>query len=390
MEQSKRIAHLIFLLETGTISEPERMELQDWIDASPENKLQFEQLTDPVRMKYFLEFDEKMQNKMHGQASKPKVITLRVWQRYAAASVLVLITLGIGMQWFKAQRNGKDNSQEHQAASDVAPGKFNALLTLSDGRKIVLDSAGSGLLAKQENTSIYNDDGLAYNSERNENTEVVYNTLETSTGQTYTLKLSDGTKVWLNSKSAITFPVSFNSAERKIEMKGEVYFEVTKDTKRPFVAKILDEKKRDVEIRVLGTHFNINAYDDEPTLKTTLLEGSIRFVQSVNNKSKLLMPLQQAALDQNGNLTVFSNVNTEAAVSWKDQTFFFQDNDVKSVMRELSRWYGIEVVYEGELNKAVTISGMVSKKRNLSEVLKALEQVNVHFTIERNRLTVKP
>lgn len=402
MSKADRIAQLIFQYSSDELSEQERQELKQWIDGSEKNRLEFERLTDAEGMKHFLDFRDSMEFGSQKRNFNSKTIFLtHTWKRYvAAASVLFMIALGIYLRYNNTTRDIIPNTAQQQAIiSDVSPGNYEALLKLSDGKEIVLNNAGAGLLAKQGNASIYNENGqVKYNTVGAESKEVLYNILETATGQTYALTLSDGTKVWLNSKSSLKFPAEFSRSERRVEMQGEVFFDVAPlspkggQSKTPFIVKINTPSGDGAEVVVLGTEFNINAYPDEPGMRTTLLEGKVQLSATIDHKPQTikLLPGQQARFNDAGAIQVINNVNTDAVTAWKNEIFYFQSYDLKTIMRQLSRWYGIDVVYEKSIPPGLTLSGMVSRNRNLSDVLKALELNDVHFRVEGKKLIVIP
>jgi transmembrane sensor len=386
---NERLIKLILLYNAKELSEDESRELTEWIEQSNENRLEFERLADPVYLKHYMEFETRMQRVMEEKTPVREIASRRYWQKLATVAAALIVIAGIYM-WrggLDGTKPAPSKTQRQYSANDVAPGKFKAKLKLADGREIVLDSAGTGLLAQQGETKIYNEDGTVKYSHENNSSETVYNTLETATGETFPLTLSDGTKVWLNSESSIRFPVSFSGSERDVVIQGEVYFEVQKNGK-PFNVTVLREDNPS-EIQVLGTHFNVNAYADEPTVKTTLLEGRVAIKTPNSDKTEYLKPGQQASLDEKGLIKVSSDVNLDAVVAWKNQTFQFERSDLKTVMRQLSRWYGVSVSYESNIPDR-SFGGMVSRNKNLSEVLKMLELAKIHFTIEGKKLTVRP
>jgi len=269
--------------------------------------------------------------------------------------------------------------------NDVAPGSYKAKLTLADGSVVVLDSA-AGELAKQGNVSVKNENGqLVYNAQ-GKNTKVLYNTLSTSNGESYSTLLADGSRIWLNSGSSVKYPVAFGGDERVIEASGEIFLEVAKDAKLPFKVQVLQDAVKRCEVQVLGTSFNVMAYPDESQIETTLIEGKIAF--ATGSMKKLLVPGQQIALNSQDNVEVSNDVNTDMITAWKNQDFYFKSNDLKTIMRHLARWYGIEVQYEGKTTNE-RFTGQISRNKNLSEVLRMIEQSGVSFKIEGKKVTVK-
>lgn len=391
---NERLLNLILLYKAKELSEDESIELNQWIEESEDNRREFIRLTDAAGRKHFIQFRARMAGVMESKSSVRRIDYTYYFRRMAAiAAVLIIVVAGLYI--WRGPSNGKampgTNAGQQQAANDVAPGKFKARLKLADGKVIILDSANAGLLAQQGRTNIYSEGGAIKYSPGNSGGESLYNTIETATGETYPVTLSDGTKAWLNSQSSIKFPVAFNGDMRKVEITGEVYFEVAKDPSKPFNVAVAPKESSPFEIQVLGTHFNVNSYEDEPRVKTTLLEGRIAIKSLATNKTEYLKPGQQASLDQKGALKVISLENTkaESLVAWKDQTFQFEKDDLQTVMRQLSRWYGITVSYEGNIPDR-SFGGMISRNRNLSQVLKMLESSEIHFKIEDKRLIVRP
>ncbi len=271
---------------------------------------------------------------------------------------------------------------------DIVPGGNKAVLTLANGKKINLTDVNIGTLAEQSNVQITKiaDGQLVYNvlsdqkvidDQMNQN-----NTIETPRGGRYQMRLPDGTNVWLNSASRLTFPSSFSSlSKRKVELSGEAYFEVAKDKSRPFVVKTILQ-----EVEVLGTHFNISSYEDESSVKTTLIEGSVKIVAK-NGSDKILKPGQQSVLTAD-NITVENISEGQQALAWKNDQFVFESNDIQYVMRMISRWYNVEVEYVGTIPEN-RFGGAISKFENISEVLKSLESTGrVKFKIEGRRILV--
>jgi ferric-dicitrate binding protein FerR (iron transport regulator) len=268
----------------------------------------------------------------------------------------------------------KNERASSSLKNDILPGGNKALLTLADGSTIILDSAQNGTLSNQGNIKIIKlDDGqLAYDkSAVSGSTEVLYNTISTPKGGQYQLTLSDGSKVWLNAASSLRFPATFSGNERKVELTGEGYFEVAHNPSKPFIV-----TKNNVEIKVLGTHFNVNAYDDEDVIKTTLLEGSVKVTKG--NKSTLITPGEQAIVS-NSSTTTFSinvkkDVDLDEAIAWKNGKFIFQDADIKSIMRQLEHWYDVSVIYDDKEVTNEEFVGSISRNVNISQILQMLEK----------------
>lgn len=307
------------------------------------------------------------------------------WKTYmAAASILVIASLAYLGYNKKAQTTIISETPVVVKSNDVEPGKFTAKLTLADGSVLIVDSLSSGQLVQQGSTTVYNKDGkLVYQKQGKQKDEVLYNTLTTANGQTYATVLSDGSKVWLNSQSSIKYPVSFIGRIRQVEITGEAYFEVAHDANKPF--HVLAEG---MEIQVVGTHFNVNGYRDEAILKTTLLEGKVKI--SKGNYSTVLTEGQQAQLNkQTQTIEKLNNVDVDEAVAWRFGYFQFNDADLQTVLRQLVRWYDVEVIYQGPIPQR-EFWGKISRKNTLSQVLRTLETNNIHFKQEGKRIIVSP
>jgi hypothetical protein len=305
-----------------------------------------------------------------------------------AAAAIILLVLGSSVYYIlnksTTQQIVQNKTIHKPLKNDVAPGYKGAILTLSNGQQIILDSAGNGMLTSQGNTNILKQNGkIVYDEQNISKSEVLYNTMTTPRGRQYSLVLADGTKVWLNAASSITFPTVFTGNERRVQITGEAYFEVAKNAAMPFKVEV-DQ----MEVKVLGTHFNIKAYDDESSIKTTLLEGSVRVTKE--NLDALLKPGQEAVLDNRSGDFKVAEANIEEAVAWKDGLFEFNNADIRSIMRQLSRWYDIEVVYQGDI-AGKNFSGVMSQNTNLSQVLKMLQLTKaVHFKVEGAKVIVSP
>jgi ferric-dicitrate binding protein FerR (iron transport regulator) len=266
--------------------------------------------------------------------------------------------------------------------NDVSPGKTGAILTLATGQKILLDSALNGSVAQQGNVSVIKKNGELVYSIVGNDTDIVYNTMTTPNGRQFNLVLADGSKVWLNAASSITFPTKFIGKERRVTITGEAYFEVAHNAAMPFIV-----EKGNASVLVLGTHFNVNAYDDENEISVTLLEGSVKVrIGSINNTIK---PGQQAQFKKDGKIILVSDVDIDNVVAWKNGRIHFQGANIESVMRQMSRWYDVEIVYNKKLDDLFYAD--IPRTTMLSDVLKALELTKgVHFKIEGKKVIVIP
>ena len=321
---------------------------------------------------------------------KPNNRTL-LWPRVISAAVL-LIAIAFGIYFYSSTNSTKSLDKKVQAQSDIPPGGNKATLTLADGSKISLTDAENGKLAEQSGIKVVKtaDGQLEYTISNSDNSSpsLSYNTIQTPAGGQYQINLPDGTKVWLNSASSLRYPVRFTGKDRSVEITGEAYFEVAHNKTMPFKVITADQT-----VEVLGTHFNVMAYSDEASTNTTLIEGSVRVVK--DNMSKVIAPGQQSRVKM-GRIDVVS-ANVQEVTAWKNGYFIFKSEDVKSIMRQIARWYDLEVEYQGNVSGKV-FGAKISRFRNVSEVLSILESTgSIHFKIisdslgtEGRRIIVMP
>jgi len=314
-----------------------------------------------------------------------KIVSWRKFYKPVAAAVFLLIAGSI-VYYFLQPHQRSDLANQTPAASknELVPGTNKAILTLSNNSIVILDDAHNGKVAQQGNavvTKLANGQ-LVYQSMDERSGETVYNTLTTPRGGQFKLTLPDGSDVWLNAASSITYPTAFTGNERKVEITGEAYFEIAHDANKPFKVGL-----NGMEVKVLGTHFNINGYNDESNVKTTLLEGSISL--SKGNATTMLRPGQQAQLAGNGKLNVIEQVDVEQVIAWKNGYFSFNRADLRSVMRQIARWYDVDIKYEGKIPER-QFGGKIDRNSKASEVLKVLEESKVHFRIEDKNIIVTP
>jgi len=310
-------------------------------------------------------------------APQPRVVKIK-WVRYAAAIILLF---GIGSYLYNAQRasHAKVAIQQTIHEDDIQPGTNGAILTLADGSTMKLDSLGNGVIARQHGTDITLHNGqLDYTVPGPTDGQTVLNTVSTPAGRQFRLILPDGTRVWLNAASSLRYPVAFNEGERKVSVTGEAYFEVAKNEKKPFRVTINNA----TEVQVLGTNFNINAYSNEPVIKTTLIAGSIRLYNLKKNEGALLTPGDQAIVDSTFTMPVKKRrVEVERDIAWKDGLFSFTDADLQTVMRQLARWYNVKVDYQIGIPD-MRFDGKIDKSLTLVQVLNGLTKKRVKYKIE--------
>lgn len=328
-----------------------------------------------------LEFDPSLQPLLDNVTSVdlPRKTPVRRMRYWSWAAAIALLVLAGSIYWFTAQRgNTAPALAQHKA---VPPGKQGAVLMLADGSSVQLDSMKNGVVANQAGTNVVLNNGqVVYNPEENSAAATAYNTISTPRGRQFSVVLPDGTKVWLNAASSLRYPVAFPANAREVRITGEAYFEVAADATRPFSVRF--NEKGIVE--VLGTAFNLNAYTDEPQVKTTLLSGSIRL-----NKQQVLRPGEQANIDNNNSITVNSNAETENAIAWKKGLFMMSSTDLPALFRQISRWYDIEVDMKGELPKR-SFGGTIARNVNLTDIIEALNIYGVNCKLENNKLVVQP
>ena len=321
---------------------------------------------------------ESMASKLPHAVDQPSI-----WRRLQlplgiAASILIICSIG----YFLMPAQQKEQAiAKHEAP--IIPGRQAASLTLANGKKIFLSDQQAGKVAQEADVKITKtrNGELIYEIIGSNDQASGFNTLATTNGETYRVKLPDGSMVWLNAASSLKYPVSFkNSSQRVVQLSGEAYFEIAKDRKHPFIV-----KSRGQQVEVLGTHFNINSYHDEPSVTTTLLEGSVR-LKPERGAAKVLMPGQLAELTGDGLKVLKADVRSVTA--WKDGYFRFRNESLQSVMRKISRWYNVEVSFQNGLPED-TYSGAVTRHGDIRQVLDIMQgSNNIHFTIKERRIIV--
>lgn len=312
----------------------------------------------------------------------PPVRRIR-WWRIAAAAVFIGVIVTAGVFFFNrdSQPAKPRIAEGSDAAEKIKPGTDKAILTLANGQQIVLDSSATGTISQQGNVKVINLNGqLAYEGEKNGTmAEMLYNTVTTANANQYQLVLRDGTKVWLNAASSIRFPADFVGTTRTVEITGEAYFEVAKDASKPFHVKV-----NGTDIEVLGTHFNVNAYTDEAVVKTSLLEGSVKITSG--NKSNKLAPGQEANVTSSGDLTISSG-NVDMSVAWVKGYFQFDQAPLPVIMRQIGRWYDLDIKYEGAVPDRI-FKGKIQRTLPLSSILNLLRNGDIQFRVEGKTLVI--
>jgi transmembrane sensor len=392
LETEFHISKLIAEHFKGEIDMKQTEELNKWLSASEANQTCFNAFNDEARTAAAISDYESCDidaiweltiRKMEaGKAiiSREPVKRSKIYQ-YLSIAAMFFVLLGAGFYFY----NFKEMKSNSRFTKDIMPGKNSATLILSNGKRIVLSDASNGELANEGGVSISKTStgALIYKIKSSGGTTKLMNTLSTTNGETYQVVLPDNSKVWLNAASSIKYPSNFESLkERKIELTGEAYFEVSKDKQHPFIVKTMGQ-----EVAVRGTHFNVNAYEDDGNTRTVLLEGSVVVSSGTGSiGSTVLKPGQQSIL--NGKVIRVEHADVELAVAWKNNKFMFEGEKIENIMKMIARWYNVEVVYQGSVPDDL-FGGSVSRFDKVSKVLNVLELTgNVHFKIEGRRITV--
>jgi ferric-dicitrate binding protein FerR (iron transport regulator) len=400
---NERIAYLFIRHLKDELTVEEQLELREWVNVSEHNQAIFHQFTDPDNLNGALKeystleasiwdkIDAKM--KTADLSEEAPVYNIRPnkrrrWIYVAAAAVLLFLSI-TSYFWLASRFNLSSKARPASApvgAKDVAPGGNKATLTLSNGSTIVLENAADGHLAEQGSSDISKQkNALSYTTTPANgatSAAVVYNTLTTPRAGQFQVILPDGTKVWLNNASSLRYPTTFSGATREVELTGEAYFEVAKNTSQPFSVKIPN-----AVIHVLGTSFNIMAYNDEPTVKATLLTGKVS-IAAAAGKQTVLSPGEQGILTHAGEITMAKDVDTEEAIAWQRGYFHYVHANIGDVLRQLARWYDVEVIFTTPVSDDYTFDGEIGRDLNLSTILKYLEKNDLHFHIEGKKLIV--
>lgn len=389
-----RIAYLVAGYIGHTLTEQEHDELDEWVAASEDNTNLFGELTDEKNMSELVSRMRQIDTTGEYEKLKERIgftrkysLRKRLLGFAAAASVLLVITLLV-MYYFPERSSGKIIPDNLIAGKDLPPGGKTAILTLQDGKTVDLSKADTTFIGGDQRISRKITGELVYAAAKETSTETAYHTLTTPEGGQYKVMLPDGTSVWLNAASSLKYPVSFSGDERLVELKGEGYFEVSTvptingKGKKKFVV-----KTGKTIVQVLGTHFNINAYTNEPAVKTTLLEGKVEVTLLKDSSVKtILLPGEQAIIEGD-DIKVLHNIMTTDITAWKDGLFRFKDADIKTIMRQVSRWYNAEVIYNDEI--AGHFNATVERNTPVSKLLHYLQLTKqVYFSVKDHRIIV--
>ena len=367
---------------SGNASPEERAKVEQWYASFEEKKAAMGEGDDLNAIR------EKMYRKIADELNlqEPVIPFYRKLNfRLTAAAILILL-IGSYFIFSTQQKTHTISSATAKTLlkNDITPPASNkATLILADGKTIELDSSANGTLAVQGKINIVkqNDGLITYTGKPGD--KISYNTLTVPRGsKPMKLLLADGSEVWLNVASSVTYPTAFVGGERRVEVTGEVYFEVAKNKEMPFIVKKLND---DVEVKVLGTHFNVNTYEDEQDIKITLLEGAVNV--SKGNTGALLKPGEQARVSRADKISIMSNEDIEEVMAWKNGRFYFDGADIKTIMRQVEKWYNVDIAYEATI--PYSFVAKISRNVNVSDLFKILELTDlVHFRIEGNKITV--
>jgi transmembrane sensor len=394
------ITELLILQRERPLTEQEQSVLDQWLRDNPQNASVARQVQEEnwieKELGTFAHYNaDKSRKILEARLARTKPVHrihfLRIaWIRYAAA---IIILFGIGAYLYINNQKGKPSVTQTNPVplqNDVAPGGNRASLTLADGSKIVLDSAANGKIAQQGQASVEKSGSkIVYSPLQITNSRLptAFNTMSTPRGGQYQLTLPDGSQVWLNAESSITYPTAFTGKERTVAITGEAYFEVVHNAHQPFMVQAGSQL-----IEVLGTKFNVSTYKDEPSYKTTLLEGKVKLsahdARNAVHTSLILQPGQQGQLKDH-QLSLAANPDVEQVMAWKDGVFNFNKVTLAEAMRQLSRWYDVEILYEGGKIPDRRFGGEMGRDLKLSQVLKGLQAIGLKFAIQGKTLTVK-
>ncbi len=373
----ERIAALMFKSLNKTLSPEEEQLLEEWKNLQPGNRALFNELTEPERLRYELQQLAAVEAAIEKQLGweKEDIPTGRVRKMYTkwswAAAVMLLLLLSAGAyMWIKPAGLPPEEV--------IRPGISKAVLTLANGSTVTLDSTGNRLIT-QGVASIHQQGGQLTYEIKESGADAGFNRLSTPRGGQFKLQLPDGSIAWLNAASSIRYPVAFSGKERRVEVTGEVYLDVAPHAEMPFKVTV----NKDVEINVLGTQFNINAYPDQPFVSTTLLRGRVSV--SLKGQQAQLLPGEQAITG--AGIRVEKNVDTDKIMAWKNGMFNFEDVSLREAMSEIERWYDVTVIYENGVPD-IPFSGKISRDNSLNDLVKVLAGTELKFRLEGRKLII--
>lgn len=388
MQDNNKIVELISKYLNDELDEGGMIQLEEWKAADGENRKLFERIISEKYLFQEVKDSYKWEKHIWEKVDESNRVVGMSWRRLFVAAAVVL-ALGAGAYYY-FNRAGNETivkKQERPNSDIAAPANNRAVITLDNGRKIYLDSIQNGVLFKEGNANVskLEDGKLVYDqNQAGSGQPVAYNTITNPRGsKVIDIRLEDGSHLWLNSESSIRFPISFTGNERKVEITGEVYFEVSEDKSSPF---IVYKEGSDVEVQVLGTKFNVNFFDK--AAKITLLEGSVKVAKPNARQTEILRPGMLAQVDD-VEIKMVSNPDIEQVMAWKNGIFLMKNAELRSIMKDVERWYNVEAVYKAEIKDG--FSGDISRGESLSKLLKILELTGeVKFSIEGNNIIVLP
>lgn len=317
------------------------------------------------------------------KSAKTKKIVFKTFRKSWAYAAMLLLASGIGLAIYVAQHEVSHIQVNKILAKAILPGSKKAILTLNDGSEVSLEETPIGNIELKGNIELNHQVGKLSYVQINENDTPAQHMIATPKGGEYQLILQDGTKVWLNAATKISYPVSFSGRERRVKVLGEAYFEVAKNAMMPFIV-----EANGTEVSVLGTHFNVSAYADDKWIETTLIEGSVRV--SRQGQTAMLRPGQESRINSSATGIYVTNVDTEQALAWKNGYFMFKNEDIREVMKKIGRWYDLDIEYKGDLT-GKTFGGTISRFADIADLLKSIELTkDVHFSRSGRRVTVMP
>jgi transmembrane sensor len=382
-ELAKRIAFLINGYIRNTLTVPEHHELDEWVSSSMKNQQLFEELTDPDNIKKWINWNNRLSSKAALDRIKsrmefrqaPKVLQKRRIWFYSTIAAAVICSIFFLEYWF--QKPAFERPPINVSNHDLPPGGYHAVLTLANGMNILLDTVKSGKIGANNDLQITKDNvELKYAILEKMNSVIAMDELNTPPGGEFQVRLSDGTKVWLNASSTLKYPEQFSDSIRKVELSGEAYFEVAKDATHPFILSAGNNN-----VRVLGTHFNVNNYADNQETIVTLAEGSVKL-----NGSVILSPGEEGSIDHSGKIKT-GTADLESALAWKDGQFIFKMTPLEQVMKQVSHWYNARIFYQDNISDH--FNARIPRDVPVSKLLHLLEATNqVHFKIEDKTITV--
>ena len=376
----QEIQELFQLIETASDDELAAVTSEAWENLRLDNPLFKSDKSFEILNKILSTGNEdnilKKEAKVNNDMGWPPILS-----KYLAAAILIFISVGTYF-WLSPVAPEPQAKIVSNVFHDVLPGGNKAVLTLANGKIIILDSVQNGIIVKMATFEVNKtkDGQLVYNVVENSTQKPGFNTLSTPRGGQYQVILPDGSKVWLNAASSIKFPSVFKGKIREVELKGEAYFEVAKNAAMPFKV-----KSTHAQIEVLGTHFNVRAYDDENDMKTTLIEGSVKITSG--NLTNVLKPGDQAVLNGDNGMKVINDVDAELETAWKNGLFQFKDASIKEIMRQAALWYNLNISFEGEIPKRY-FTGKISRNVKASEFLNMLKYTGIKFRIEGENIIV--